>query len=61
MFDSGAGRRGRERGRDVQNPVSLWLTIPKQDQGVLQQCKLIQEYQAVEIRGIKIEIESDET
>lgn len=37
----------RERGRDVQNPVCLWLTIPRQDQGVLRQRKLIQEYWAV--------------
>ena len=52
---------GRERGRDVQNPVSLWLTVPRWDQGVLRERKLIQEYWVVEIPGIKIKIKSDET
>lgn len=43
----------------MQNLVFLWLSIPRQDQGVLREHKLVQEYRAVEIPGIKIK--SDET
>jgi len=52
---------GRERGRDGQSPVSLWLTVPGQDRGVLCKRKPVQEYWAAEIPGIKIKIESDKT
>lgn len=56
-----SSRERGERGRDVQKLLSLWLTVPGQDLGVLDEWKLVQEYWTVEMPGIKIKIKSDET
>lgn len=45
----------------MQKLLSVWLTAPRQDQGVLDECKLVQEYWTVEMPGVKIKIKSYET
>lgn len=44
----------------MQTSASLWLTIPGQDQGVLQEHKLIQKYWPIGIPGIEFKMKSDE-